>query len=75
MPWGSVKEQGHNLSLGLATKAMACEGAGQEWSLRVTFHASRNVGKCEWMNFHTPKWALTLGIGVPMGSHIFKEWL
>ncbi len=28
----------HNYSLGFATKARACKGAGQEWSLGVTFH-------------------------------------
>jgi hypothetical protein len=27
------------------------------------------------MNPHTPKWAPTLGVGVPMDSRIFKEWL
>ncbi len=57
-----------NLSLGLATKARACEGAGQEWSLGVTFHVPKSVGECEGMNPHTPKWAPTLGIGVPMES-------
>jgi hypothetical protein len=39
-----------NLSLGLMTKARACKGVGQEWSSGVTFHAPRNVGKCEGMN-------------------------
>jgi hypothetical protein len=40
----------------LATKVKACEGVGQEWSLGVTFHVPRNVGECEGMNPHTPKW-------------------
>jgi hypothetical protein len=31
--------------------------------------------ECEGMNPHTPKWAPTLGVGVPMDSQIFKEWL
>jgi hypothetical protein len=39
----------HNLSLG--TKARAYKGAGQEWNLRVTFHAPGSVGECEGMNF------------------------
>jgi hypothetical protein len=40
---------------------------------RVTSHAPKNVGKCEGMNLHTPKWAPTLGVGVPMDSQIFRE--
>jgi len=43
-----------NLNFGFATKARACEGAGQEWSHGVTFHALESVGKCEGMNFHIP---------------------
>jgi hypothetical protein len=46
----------HNPSLGLATKERACKGAGQEWSLGITFHSLRIVGECEEMNPHTPKW-------------------
>jgi hypothetical protein len=42
-------------SLGLATKARACKGEGQEGSLRVTSHAPKSVGECEGMNLHTPK--------------------
>jgi hypothetical protein len=41
--------------LGLATKARACKGVGQEGSPRVTFHAFGSVGECEGMNPHTPK--------------------
>jgi hypothetical protein len=44
-----------NPNLGLATKAKACEGAGQERSPRITFHVPMNVGECEGMNPHTPK--------------------
>ncbi len=33
----------------------------------------KNVGRCEGMNPHTPKWALTLGIEVPIDPRIFKE--
>jgi hypothetical protein len=53
-------------SLGLATKARACKVTSQEGSLGVTPHASENVGKCEGMNPHTSKGALTLGVRVPM---------
>jgi hypothetical protein len=44
-----------NLSLGLATKARACKGAGQKGSPGVTFHALETIGECEGMNPHTPK--------------------
>jgi len=58
----------HNPNLGLATKARGCKVAGQERKLR-------NERKCEGMNPHIPKGALTLGVGVPMDSQIFKERL
>jgi hypothetical protein len=57
------------------TKARVCKGAGQEGSPRVTSHALRNVGECEGMNPHTPKWTPTLGVVVPMDSQIFRGWL
>jgi hypothetical protein len=41
--------------LGLATKARACTGVGQEERLGITSHAPRNVGQCEAMNPHIPK--------------------
>jgi hypothetical protein len=44
-----------NLSLGLATKAKACEGADQEGALGVTFHVLESAKECEEMNLHTPK--------------------
>jgi hypothetical protein len=59
----------------LATKARAYKGAGQEGSMGITCHAPENVGECEGMDFHTPKWALTLGVWVPIDSQIFKEQL
>jgi hypothetical protein len=34
------------------TKVRACKGAGQEGSLRVTFHVPKSVGECEGMNPH-----------------------
>jgi hypothetical protein len=61
-----------NLSLGLATKAKACKGVGQEWNSRVIFHAPWSVRKCEGMNPHIHKWASTLGIGLPMDFWIFR---
>jgi hypothetical protein len=64
-----------NPSLGLMTKVRACKGVGQEGSLGITSHAPGNVGKCEEVNLHTPKWTFTLGIGIPMDSRIFKEQL
>jgi hypothetical protein len=55
----------YNLSFGLATKAKTCDGAGQEGSLGVTFHAPgsarntlhapKSARECERMNPHTPK--------------------
>ncbi len=64
-----------NPNLGFTTKAKACKGVGQKWSMGVTSHVPGNVGECERMNPHTVKWAPTLGIRVPMESRIFKEWL
>ncbi len=65
----------HNPNLELVTKVRACEGAGQEWSLGVTFHVLESVGECEGMNLHTPKWTPTLGVEVPMDSQIFRQRL
>jgi hypothetical protein len=65
----------HNPDLGFATKAKASKSANQKWSIRVTFHASKSVGRCEGMNPHTPKWAPTLGVGAPMDLWIFREQL
>jgi hypothetical protein len=66
-------EKCRNPNLGLATKARACKNASQVWRLGVTFHAPRNVGECERMNPHTPKWVPTLGVGIPMDFWIFVE--
>ncbi len=43
------------------TKARACKVAGQKGSPRVTFHAPESARKCEGINLHIPKGALTLG--------------
>jgi hypothetical protein len=64
----------HNFRFGLTTKANAYKGACQEWSMGVTFHALENVGECEGMNLHIPKWTATLGVGVLMNSWIFRRW-
>ncbi len=62
-----------NPNLGLITKAKACKGASQERNLGITFHAPGNVGKCEGINPHIPKWAPILGIRVLMDSQIFRK--
>jgi len=62
-----------NLRFGLTTKARACEGVSQIWSLGVTFHAPKSARECEGMNPHTPKWTPILGIGVLADSRIFRS--
>jgi hypothetical protein len=39
----------HNLSIGLTTKAKACEVAGQEGSPKVPSHAPGRAKECEGM--------------------------
>jgi len=34
----------------------------------ITSYALGSAEECEGMNLHTPKWAPTLGVGVPMDS-------
>jgi hypothetical protein len=63
----------HDFSLGFATKARAYKGVGLDRRPWVTFHAPRNIGECEEMNPHTPKWAPTLGVGVLMDFQIFRK--
>jgi hypothetical protein len=70
-----TKGKCHNPSLGFATKVRACKGTSQEGSLGATFHAPKIASECEGMNHHTPKWAPTLGVGIPMDSQMFKERL
>jgi hypothetical protein len=60
-------------SLGLVTKTKVCKGLDQEWSMGVTFHAPKSVRGCEGMNPHTPKWAPTSKVGVPMDFQIFRR--
>ncbi len=52
---------------------MAYKGAGQEGSPGVTSHALNNVGECDEINLHIPKWAPTLKVVVSMDSQIFKK--
>ncbi len=66
-------EDCRNPSLGFVTKAGVCKSASQEGSPGVTFHALGSAKECEGMNPHTPKGTLTLGVGVPVDSRIFKK--
>jgi hypothetical protein len=61
-----------NSSLGLTSKTRVCKGSSQEWSPRVRFHVLENVGECEGMKPHIPKWIPILGIRVPMDFQIFR---
>ncbi len=63
----------HNLSLGLATKAKACKGAGQKGSPGIASHAPGSVQECEGMKPHIPKGAPILGVGVSVDSQIFRK--
>ncbi len=65
----------YNPNLGFTTKARACKGVGEEGSSGITPHALESGGECEGMSPHTPKWALTLRIGVLVDFQIFKEQL
>jgi len=38
-------------------------------------HAPGSAKECEGKNLHTPKWTPMLGIGVPVDSRMFREWL
>jgi hypothetical protein len=40
---------------------------------RITFHTPRNVGECEGMNPHTPKWILILGVWVQWISKFLED--
>jgi hypothetical protein len=44
------------------TNARVCKGVSQKWSLGVTFHVLKSLGKCERMNLHTSKWVPHLGM-------------
>jgi hypothetical protein len=55
------------LALGLRPKQGLAKMRAKSESPRVTFYALGNVGKCEGMNPHTPKWTPTLGSWNPNG--------
>jgi hypothetical protein len=63
------KSSCHDLIFGLATKAKAWQGVGQECNLGSHLHYQ----KCERMNPHTPKWTPTLGVGIFMDLEIFQK--
>jgi len=63
----------HDLNLGFVTKAKVCKGANWKWSMGVIFYVLKSVGDCEGINPHTPRWAPTLGVGVPMDFRIFRK--
>jgi hypothetical protein len=54
------------LALGSWPKQRAYEGASQEWSPGVTFHAPRNVGECE-------EWTSTLPSEFPLWE-LESQW-
>jgi len=71
--WVCKKEDCHNPSLRLATKAKGLQGCGPRGSPGVTSHTPGSVRKCEGMNPHTPKVTPTLGDGVAMESRWSPE--
>jgi hypothetical protein len=66
-------KQCHDFSLELATKAKGMESWRPKVQLGSPIHTPKNVGKCEGMNPHTPKWVPILGVGVSMDIRIFKK--
>jgi len=72
---GSPLPSCHDLNLEFASKTKAYKGEGQEGSPRVIFNVLENIRRCEGMNPHTPKWAPTMGVRVPMDFQIFRERL
>jgi len=63
----------HNLSLGFATKARGLEKCKPKVQPGSHIHNLGSVGEYEEMNPHTPKWAPTLGVGVPMDFQFFLK--
>ncbi len=63
----------HNFSLGFTTKARGMERLRLKVQLRSSIHIFGSAEECEGTSPHTPKWAPTLGIGVPRDFQIFKE--
>jgi hypothetical protein len=63
----------HNLNLGLATKARDLEKCGPKVQPGSHIHNLGNVGEHEEMSPHIPKWAPTLGVGIPMDFQFFYK--
>ncbi len=63
------------LALGSWPKQGFAKVRAKRGSPGVTSHAPGNVGECEGMKTHTPKWASILGVGVLLDFQIFKKWL
>jgi len=63
----------HNLSLGLTTKARGLEKCRPKVQPMSHIHNLGSVGEHDEMNPHTPKWAPTLGVGIPMDFQIFLK--
>jgi hypothetical protein len=70
--WGGQAHFVTTLTLDSRPKQRLVKLVGQEWNMGVTFHAPKSARECEGMNPHTPKWALTLGVGVSLDSRIFR---
>jgi len=62
------------LALGSWPKQRACKGE-PSLSLGVAFSCPREYKRMWRKNPHTPKWIPTLGVGVPVDSQMFREWL
>jgi len=58
----------HDLNLGLVTKVRGLQRCGSKVKSKSHISCSQECRKCEGKNPHTPKWAPTLGVGVPMDS-------
>jgi hypothetical protein len=61
--------------LTLGSRPKPCKNVGQEGRLKGTSYTPKNARECERMNFHTPKWAPTLGASIQMDSQMFMEQL
>jgi hypothetical protein len=58
--------QCRNLNLGSPLRQRFAKVRAKSEAQESHFHAPRSVGECEGMNLHTPKWAPTLGVKVPI---------
>jgi hypothetical protein len=55
----------------LALSSWPRQKLGKVWAINH-IHILGNVGECEGMSPHTPKWIPTLGVTIPMDFGIFK---